>query len=530
VKYKISLALGLLTSAITLEAALDLATQEKYLLTTASLGSNAFLKATNGQAYTNWLNHTKSHRVSGKSNIYNQQIKNNVLDGSFNNALYQRMLSNEVWAARCATGASFFLTSDVNPVLTRPTTATRTSTSDYSSALIGNMQPGGIDNTIVNTFFTQACRMGGDLRTARAAMTTASNRYNGVSKAPPNPLETFKGVILLLDAKALGDIVVGDNMYFGNTQLFIPAETLSSNKQTVSVSLSGQLQGTTKSFVDLTLNAWPNGMKFNNKFFPSLFRSITGKLLGGSIEPINIFQPGYANGKTFIQFFKNAPNNPWALVIKVTASTDKLTKKVTPVANILAMVQLNPTQYAPPHVSNLQSLLASDYNNSLYNLTNKPSSPQATSNFCTYRLLRGIANGYLTSWSYKPLVAASGFLKPVYRNNPTWLQRTYRTPTNFNDQGYSLYHAMYGTKTALSMMHIPKNAFKDLEAIIANPTRPTSSGYIGSKPGTSYQSVLKLTQPSNATTAHYTPKNKIHRFMTKLINPIKTFIKTFVRG
>jgi hypothetical protein len=444
--------------------------------------------------------------TSAQEPLTTTQLKSAIQQGKLNDALYMRMLLSEFYCARCAIGITPFNTTRLAP----QNNWSNWLTVKKPSGL--NIQPGGFMSGSVNNFIKYATSCAKALRTERLKLQPTGQI--------PNPLETFKGVILLLDEDKLGDIIINGNIYSGSADapVWIEAGALSSNKQTVSVSASGQLASASETFVDLTLTAWAPKNKygsphtFNNKPFPTLFKSITGTLLGGTISPFYIFSPqhGAVGNQGYASFFKNAPNNPWALVVKVTASVNKITQKIAPTATILAMVQLNPLDFPPKTSTPLLTLL--NYPKALYySTTIKPTNPTA-------KLGRAITNGYLTSWKYKALVDPKPLLQPNSAPQP---QSLYPTPSaaEFRDNNpNTMIKALYAYRQALGLMYIHKSDIPHLKTIISSPTTSTGS-YIGTS-GTTYMPVLSLQKTSSASSIK-TAFNTITSHLMKPLRKIK---------
>jgi hypothetical protein len=529
VKYKISLALGLLTSAITLQASNPLTYLQSK--TESSIASKKSSPIVDSMAGAGWAIAQQHNPLNKK---YYIPVEKLIQEGRFNNALYIRTLLAEFYCGRCAVAASGFTNSTNLAIFTNKTTSTSAgNTWPANTSATGDMRPGGLNIDLMNTFVTTAQSNANKLQTARTAMEGASNfYYEGTQVTPSNPLENFKGIFLVPDAtfsSLVGDIIIDGNIYGGTdpAPIFIKAGSLSGNSVTANANIT--LKTGIKPAANLILTAWPPGKKFNNKNFPTLFKSITGTLLGGPIAPIYIFQPQFnAFAKEFTPFFQKAPNNPWAFVVTLNATTTKSTGKtvIAPHASLLAMVQLNPLDYPPPVASTIKTLNSMPSN--LYNLTENP---KTYLNFSTNRFLRGIVNGYLSSWEYKQII------KPSSDVGLETMQAFYPTPTAkefAQNNRNTMYYALYATHQALGKIHLTKKAFsssKNILSIINNPDKP-APGHIGQYPLAGYQPVykfpqLKATAPqSTAPTPQQTktawkiaPKNKMRKLLTKLMRP-----------
>jgi hypothetical protein len=514
VKYRITLALGLLTSAITLQASNPYSFVESKgaIQKLASIGKNM-------ASYTKEKDWAK----------FGPAIEKGLQSGNLNNALYLRMLLSEFYCARCAIGASAFNTSALAPETTWPSK----SNNQYTNHS-GNMQPGGFVQSTVNSFVTKAQKSASNLMKGREAFEAASNYYyKGTKIVAPDILDNFAGIILIPETsfiKTFGTrspngeqaIELTNNYWFGKAQLFRPTKTSETSLSIAQKTASGN------SVLDIVLTSksstYYEGGERNTPF---RLGSITGSVMGGTIAPIEPSQE-------MISFFKNAPNNPWALVVSISmqpkfnpkSTSNK--KQYTTHHTVLAMVQLNPLSVTLRTVPAIKTL--SDLPSNLYNTTSNPDSYAGTP---TARLLRGIANGYLTSSKYNSLKNPAPVMNPEgtfgqatgsYRAEAR-PQHMYPTPSpqSFESQNDNeMFYALYATKIALNSLYIHQvgHTFPDIETIIASPTQTIPGIYFGASG--SYQPVLKLsTTQKTASLSLEKTKHAIGNFLSKSFNKLK---------
>jgi hypothetical protein len=533
VKYKTSLTLILSVSALSIQAE----------NTTSPLAIYA-------KPIDDLFNSSKALLTSETAHLWWEHA---IQVGSFNDVLHLRMLLSEYYCARCGIAASGFTNSALTPANIWPVTKTQPAG--------WNVQPGGFNINTVGAFRNTAASYTTALEAARKKLEPASNFYSNKTQIPSNSLDTFAGVIIVSDnsfnsvLQYRGVAIPGHGDLGGkyggkNVMLFAPQTKPTNN--TVNVKVQGnalfktnQVQATKLlTLCDITLTNNSGSVPATS----TQLQSIKGKVLGYPINPIYGYAPQQlSSGQAIGTFFKNAPNNPWALVIVLSATTSSTAteKKIQFNTSIPALVQLNPYEFPSSNISNVNTLLG--YPSALYN---KASTAGTTAGSITPtgRLLRGITNGYLTSWSYHALANPNPMFQP-WGNTLSAAQQTgtrniYPTPGNFkfnnsiNNNENKMLYALKGSLEAIKQMHLTTSALPQIQAIIThaqNNSGELPANYIPGISGKSYQPVFLIPKSStapaitpSAKTASASPKKGImHQMLSHLSKPLRMIKNLF---
>jgi hypothetical protein len=478
--------------------------------------------------------------------------------GYSNDGLYIRLLLTEFYIARCGIAASAFRSGALEPENIWPGT--------LNQFQGWNVQPGGFNTSTVDNFFKIAepyVRVHNPLVEARTALEPASNFYHGTSSTPPNPLDTFAGIIIIPDV-TMGTITIGENSF--NVPGFFPytpPTKSSSNSTSITMELknaaiTNPLTKTISkptSLCSLTLKAWPSDRKYNWKPVTFRLQSLVATVMGQTITPE--FYAATADltpdQKKMASFFKNAPNNPWAIVIHLNATPDgKPTvlpdgtkqQKYTVHPTIPAFVQLNTYEFfentqtfktiktAAKTSFTLLELLQMPTN--LYNSVQGVHGTAYNYATPTGRLLRAITNGYLTSWKYKPLVSPHPGFQPNGRTPGTaddiGIASDYPVPgngqfANAPNNKYTMLFALAACLHPLKNAYIPSSSFKDILTIIKDQYTPLGS-YMGApKKSSAYRPVLPLSKTTITYVPHTTPTKKgfFKNLLSNLAKPFRKF-------
>jgi hypothetical protein len=468
----------------------------------------------------------------------NGSLNTYIRNGVFNNAAYVRILLSEFYCGRCAIASGAFANNKLAPQTDWPSNTQI----GYGNVQSGNMQPGGFIENTVNDFYNTAKSSSGDLKDVRLKIEQNSNFYYEGSGPPINPLDNFAGVFLVPDSAFIekyGAHLALENEGYINRMMFLkPTKTSETSTnpifgKTITVSYSGysseEINGKSSvNVIDLTLTSYSSKFGQYTPSSSTQLYSITGSAVGLSSKTIIQGYTGEPNsGNKIGTFFRHAPNNRWALVVSVSYSNK--TNKIS--YSVPGMIQLNPLDYPPNNASNINLLMNSPQK--LYGMTSNPKNVEGIS---TARMLRGLANGYLTSWSYKQLVKPANFLMPNSSPNQGSIYPTPSTKAFASSVDHRMLYALYSTRQALTTMHLRKEGIPYIEDIIKDPSKATK-GYIGSTPGKTYQTVFLFPSTNTPTTQSkiVAPKHthnifttkKIKKFITKLTQPLN-IIKNFL--
>lgn len=442
-----------------------------------------------------------------------------IQGGFFFNALYLRILLSEFYCARCAIGASPFASSDL---------AQQANPASFPDLTSGNqpkspgLLPGGFDATTVNAFINKAKNYAAQLRTVRKLLEPANdysnnapftmNKSSGNTPAP-NPLTTFAGIIIVPTKQfvsSLGPINVENGQIFTQPRFFpyqnpigTPSVTSSSSASNVittpnavasttngsntdptslTMSLNAALKEHPQSskFCIISMTSWDKSATLNSQPLPLRLKSLNMGVLGTNLN-LTIYD-GYntltSDQIALANFFKYAVHNPWAIVIEIDGNLEN--QKINTTATIKAFVHLNPLEFSA--IPNLNTLINMP-NNLYYSIQNTNdglSVSQQSQRTPTARLLRGIANGYLTSWKYNPLASGSNN-SHLSDWEDAYNAVSYPTPSTSQFQNNSdnyMFYALFGCRSALSQMYIQQKAIASISSIIANPTK-SIPGYVG---------------------------------------------------
>lgn len=488
-----------------------------------------------------------------------------IQGGFFFNALYLRILLSEFYCGRCAVGVSPFTNSALAQQAAPASFPTLSSTNQPKSP---GLLPGGFDAKVINTFFNKGKGYVQSLQTVRKQLAPLNDYANNTKfgtnkpsgKTPaPNPLTTFAGVIIVPTkkfVKNLGPININNGQLFTEPRFFpyknptgtptvISNPSTSSNASSTSFSVVTAPQAVTSTtkgntsdptslkmilnaslknhpensvFCNLSLSAWKSTANLNGKPLPIRLKNLNLSVLGQEI-PITVYDgwsPLTKNVTSLGHFFKYAPSNPWAIVIEIdgnlgapSPTTGK--RPINTQSRILGLVQLNPLEFSS--IKNLSSLLNMPQNlyYSIQNTYDGLTDSQISQRTPTARLLRGIANGYLTSWNYKPLPNGSKTSNLMAWENEYNNRILYPTPTGLQfleNSDWAMFYGLYGCRQALTRMHIQQSAIKSIQNIIKNPKK-SIPGYVGAGTSLLYQPVNTVIQKMGGIPTS-TPKTPVH--------------------
>lgn len=420
--------------------------------------------------------------------------------GYFKEGLFLRLLLSEFYCARCAIGASPFTNDNLKQVMTWPSVTSNSN---------GTLKSGGFDTATVQAFITKANGYTITLRIAREHFDPH------VKPTFANPIKGFAGVIIVPSKKfiqQLGKIqiqnkVIDGPTFFGckppkttstktfattsisttplTTTLGILSQNVSPQEtNAVKVSLEGQLQPprmslSTHSLCDLTLTSYKSNITLgNNQPLQWYLNSIRGSIGNSTfnIEIFNKLRAPNSDQTELIDFFLQTPSNPWALVIELDGELISSSEKngggtINISAAIPSIVQLNPgafaqyTQLDSDEHTNFETLLAMP--SDLYYGVQDTHPGKVTP---TARLLRGICNGYLTSWKYHQLIKPNlSAWKPIFKG---YTGINYPTPkiSEFEKNNpNTMFYALYGTRKGLDCFYLTEGGIPAILDIIQNP-------------------------------------------------------------
>lgn len=473
------------------------------------------------------------------STMANQDLITAIKNGTFKNIMYIRMLISEYFFARSAIGISPF-----RSVLQENTNAPKT---DYPVWQGFSKTDTQIFESITSygQAFAQMCNYAQTIlispQQATQNTTNQSSQQNsGVfgqqqvtssSNNPlTNPLNTFAGVIIQTP-----QLPKMPSNFFYNTTITASFVT---NQQALPITQA--CNNASASLTPSSFFTFRNDVVLDKPANPTF---IGGQITICSSQQTQISAPvtfeitsqvvaqatqltaiaGAGNGTTatqasinilgnqtlnnqIINFFNNAPNNPWILILEMDFSVDGNNNLTGLTLTPKALAQLNPLIAAPTFTqwqSNIQgsnpvsvplSYSTTSYNGSyplaflpsyFYYLANPRIKDPNYDLPPAYRFTAGITNGYLQSST-----AQQWFTIKKAQQNQYGFDGTYGDKEANVVIDNTLFYALKSSYFALKQLYINYPAFAHLDQIITNPTQDIPNIYIGATQN--YQPILSL--------------------------------------